>query len=505
MHDGERARMKGSIFSLRRLRWKLALSYTLVAVVTLLAVELFIASGVTAFLSSDLLPRSIVTITRDNFAPRLETHLDGKAPDVEGLRDELDFLSETPPEAPGPVPGQREGGASGAGIDSGVVFVVDEKEELLVADPELPGFREGEPFDAGRVEGLAPILNAALRGEESSEALSERMPSGRLLMAVPLEGENGRVTGALVGGFRMPNLAGALLIAVGVGALLLLIPAGFLGLIFGFFTAWGITRRIGRLAHAAKAWSRGDFSVTAKDRSKDELGQLSRELNQMAADLENLLQARGELATLEARNRFARDLHDSVKQQVFATSLQIAAARALIQKDTDSAESHLGQADELVRQAQKELNILIAEMRPAALEGKGLAAALREYVARWSEGAEIPADFHVRGEREAPLEVEQALFRVAQEAVANVARHSGARHAEVDLSYTADAATLRVSDDGRGFDPSRGSGGGFGLQSMRERLIGLGGRITVDSAPGEGTRITAVCPLENPSKRGKKP
>ncbi|CAN5560467.1 hypothetical protein BH24ACT18_BH24ACT18_06870 [soil metagenome] len=496
--------MKGGIFSLRRLRWKLALSYTLVAVVTLLAVELFVASGVTAFLSSDLLPRSIVTIAKDNFAPQLETHLDENPPDVRGLRDELDFFSETPP---GAASDRRGYGASdvGASIDSGVVFVVDEERELLVSDLGLPAFPEGERFDAGRVEGLAPILDAALKGEESSEALSARMPSGRLLMAVPLEGEDGSVNGALVGAFRMPNLAGALLISVGVGALLLLIPAGFLGLIFGFFTAWGITRRIGRLASAARAWSRGDFSVTAKDRSKDELGQLSRELNQMAADLESLLQARGELATLEARNRFARDLHDSVKQQVFATSLQIAAARALIRRDTDSAESHLGQADDLVRQAQKELNILIAEMRPAALEGKGLAGALREYVARWSEGAEIPADFHVRGEREAPLDVEQALFRVAQESLANVARHSGANHAEVDLVYTDGDLTLRIADDGRGFDPSRGSGGGFGLQSMRERLIKLGGRITVDSAPGKGTRVTAVCPFEDPSKKGNTP
>ena len=499
--------MKGSIFSLRRLRWKLALSYTLVAVVTLLAVELFIASGLTAFLSSDLLPRSIVTITRDNFAPRLETHIDGKTPDIEGLREELDFISETPPERPVPDSSGREGEPPdvGAVIDSGVVFVVDEKGELLVSDPKISAFPEGEPFDAGRVEGLAPILDAALKGEESSRKLSSRMPSGRLLMAVPLEGENGRVTGAFVGAFRMPSIAGALLITVGIGAVLLLVPAGFLGLVFGFVTAWGITRRIGRLATAAKSWSRGDFSVKAKDRSKDELGQLSWELNQMAADLENLLQARGELATLEARNRFARDLHDSVKQQVFAVSLQIAAARALIQRDTDSAESHLGQADELVRQAQKELNILIAEMRPAALEGKGLAGALREYVARWSEGAEVGADFQVRGEREAPLEVEQALFRVAQESLANVARHSGAEHAEVDLSYTADAVTLRISDDGRGFDPSRGSGGGFGLQSMRERLVKLGGRITVDSAPGKGTRVTAVCPFEDPSKKEERP
>jgi NarL family two-component system sensor histidine kinase LiaS len=494
----------GSMFSLRRLRWKLALSYTLVAVVTLLAVELFIASGVTAFLSSDMLPRTIVTIARDNFAPRLEPHMEGETPDVRALREELDFVS-------GGSPGPENNGPRGpvsapeAGIGSGAVFVVDGGRDLLVSDPRLPEFPEGERFDAGRIEGLAPVLNAALEGEESSEALSARRPSGRLLMAVPLEGEDGSVNGALVGTFKMPNLAGALLISVGVVAVLLLIPAGFLGLLFGFVTAWGITRRIGRLARAARSWSRGDFSVTAKDRSKDELGQLSRELNKMAADLENLLQARGELATLEARNRFARDLHDSVKQQVFAVSLQIAAARALIRSDTGSAEAHLGQADGLVRQAQKELNVLIAEMRPAALEGKGLGAALREYVARWSEGAEIPADFRIRGEREAQLEVEQALFRVAQESLANVARHSGAGHAEVDLSYTDRNLTLRVADDGRGFDPSRGSGGGFGLQSMRERLVRLGGHVDLDSAPGKGTRVTAFCPFVDPSKEEKRP
>ena len=85
--------MKANPFSLRRLRWKLTFSYTLVAVVTLLAVELFIASGVTAFLSSDMLPRSIVTIARDNFAPRLETHLNEDPPDIDGLREEVVFVS----------------------------------------------------------------------------------------------------------------------------------------------------------------------------------------------------------------------------------------------------------------------------------------------------------------------------------------------------------------------------------------------------------------------------
>ena len=220
----------------------------------------------------------------------------------------------------------------------------------------------------------------------------------------------------------------------------------------------------------------------------------------MAADFENLLQTRQELATLEARNRFARDLHDSVKQQVFATSMQIATARALIAKKPENAEEHLEQAHELVRQAQKELNVLIHEMRPAALEGKGLPQALREYAAGWSKRAEVPVEVHVRGERVVPLEVEQALFRVAQEALANVAKHSGAAEAELDLVYTNENVKLRVADDGRGFDPAKNPDEGFGLRSMRDRLTKLGGNVNVESEPGTGTTISGYVPLDAPEK-----
>jgi NarL family two-component system sensor histidine kinase LiaS len=384
--------------------------------------------------------------------------------------------------------------------DRGSLFVLGAERRLLVSVPELEGFPEGERFDAGRIPGLDPLVDAAFEGEENSERLSANTPEGRVLTVTPIEDDEGRVGGVLVGTFRMPNLTGPLLIAVGASAVALAVPAAVLGALFGFFTAWGLTRRLQRVARAAQAWSRGDFSVSVKDPSRDELGQLSRELNHMAARLENLMQARGELATLEARNRFARDLHDSVKQQVFATSLQVAAARALIESDTAAAERHLEQAEGLVRGAQKELNVLIHEMRPAALEGKGLAAALRDYVKDWSRGAEIEAEVHVRGEREAPLEVEQALFRVAQEALANVARHSGAASVEVDLVYDARSVRLRVADDGRGFDPEA-PGEGFGLQSMRERLASLGGRVSVESAPGKGTRVESVCPLGDLSSK----
>src|ERR687890_535324 len=491
--------MMGEIFALRRLRWKLTLSYTLVAAVTLLALELILAGALVAFLNSPLLPRLVVQNFRDEVAPRRERPLNQNPPDREAIGERLvGFANDSGVRgAERPPPDPTSLGNYTA--DQGSLLVVDDRRRLLVSVPEMRGFPEGKRFDTRSISGLKPLVNAAFDGEENSGRLSSNV-EGQVVTVTPIEGKKGRVAGVLVGTLRLPNLTAPLLITVGIGAIFLAVPAAFLGALFGFFTAWSLTRRIGRLVRASRSWSRGDFSVTTKDRSRDELGQLSRELNSMAAELENLLQARGELATLEARNRFARDLHDSVKQQVFATSLQVAAARALIEKDTGSAESHLSQADELVRQAQKELNVLIQEMRPAALEGKGLATALREYIVRWSEGAEIPAEVHVRGEREASLQVEQALFRVAQEALANVARHSGANNVEVDLIYAADRLMLRLADDGHGFDPAKDTGDGFGLRSMSERLAKLGGRVDVESAPGEGTRVICVCPLDGASK-----
>lgn len=493
--------MKRNIFSLRRLRWKLTFSYTLVTVVALLALELLVVTAVVALLSSNVPPILAAQQIRDGLAPRLEEPLQETPPDVEGLRRELaEFTGEA---------AIREAGSRGdepvgfeVGPGGGSLFVIDEDRRLLVSTPQLQDFPEGERFEAESIPGLAPLVDAALSGEQNSRRLSANT-GGRMLTVVPLEDEDGRVAGALVGTLRVPDLTGALLIGVGVSAVLLMLPAALLGTLFGFVTAWGLTRRLHKLTRAAQRWSGGDFSVTVEDRSRDELGQLSRELNSMAAQLESLMETRSELASLETRNRFARDLHDSVKQQIFATSLQVAAARALISEDREAAEAHLAQAEELVRGTQKELNVLIHEMRPAALEGKGLAAALRDYAAAWSRGSEIPAEVHVRGERETPLEVEQAVFRVAQESLANVAKHSAASSVEVDLAYGPDELTLRVTDDGRGFDPGRPTAG-FGLRSMGERMAKLGGYVDVESAPGEGTRVICVCPLNGARGEGRR-
>ncbi len=495
--------VKRGLSSLRRLQWKLTLSYTLVTVAALLILELILIGVFLVFLNSGAVPSMAAQSFRDDVAPRLEPYFADGSPDVDGLREELYFLAGESGIRGGE--GNFRVGEENANVsftpDEGYLFVLDTERSLLASAPDLDEYPVGETFEAEEIPGAAPLIEAALDGEESAGELSVRTDEGRYISVAPIE-SGGEVVGVLAGTFRMPNLTVPVLAILGVSAVALLVPAGIIGAIFGLITARGPARRLQNLADASEAWSKGDFSVSVKDDSKDEIGALSRDLNHMASELENLIETRQELAALETRNRFARDLHDSVKQQIFATSLQVAAAKALLARDAEAAESHLSQAEELVHGAQKELNVLIHEMRPAALEDRGLAPALGDYVKSWSERGGVPVGFHIRGERAASLEVEQAVFRVAQEALANVARHSGASRAEVELFYDVNSVTLRVSDDGRGFDVENTPKGGFGLESMAERAERLGGSFEVESEPGEGTRVALILPTNKATSNG---
>lgn len=479
------------------LGWKLTLSYTLVTVGALLVVELVLFLG--AFLLFVSLPSvaqtSAATLT-STVAPRLQRPLVEQPPDVASVRE---ILSENAdPTGEGLPPTDFE---SGSPPEEMVTLVLDPDGRMVASVPEVNGFpKTGERLDAEGVPGLSQILQAARAGEEDPRRLYKRTPDGGYSAVAPVKNEDGRLIGVVVEtaptfGVARPLLWLVPFVLIALG---LTVVVGFLGTAFGFLTARGLTRRLETLTRASEAWSRGEFAVATQDSSGDEVGQLSRSLNHMTAQLEDLMQSRQDLATLEARNRFARDLHDSVKQQVFAASLQVDTARALDGEGTRS-DNHLGRANELLRQAHRELDVLIHELRPAMLEGRGLGGALREYAAGWSRGSEIPAEVLVRDEGEAPLEVEQALFRIAQEALANVARHSGASRAEVELVYETDAVVLRVADDGRGFEPT-GDHPGFGLRSMRERLAKLGGELRVERAPGRGTRIVCSCPLPEVSE-----
>jgi NarL family two-component system sensor histidine kinase LiaS len=217
----------------------------------------------------------------------------------------------------------------------------------------------------------------------------------------------------------------------------------------------------------------------------------------MAEQLQNLMHTRQELAAMDERNRLARDLHDSVKQQVFAAAMKLGAARELIDQDSREARRRLDEAEGLVRQAQNELTAIIRELHPGTLESNGLVVALKELVAEWSRLNKISANVHISDEYNLPKEIERPLFRVIQEALSNIARHSQASQIGLEMVCEHKELLIRLSDNGKGFDVAVAEGRGVGLRSMRERVEALGGDFSVSSNPGDGTRVTVRCRISD--------
>jgi len=196
-------------------------------------------------------------------------------------------------------------------------------------------------------------------------------------------------------------------------------------------------------------------------------------------------------AIMEERSRLARDLHDSVTQSLYSVTLFAEAAKRLVRnKDLESTEDYLQQLGDNAQQALKELRLLVYQLRPTTLEHEGLIGALKHRLNTVEERAGVKTELVVNGAADLEESVEEALYRIAQEALNNSLKHSAASLVTVKFSSEADQVALSVHDNGQGFDPSEASkNGGIGMSSMRERIEKLGGTLHIDSAPGKGTQI----------------
>ncbi|MFI8509806.1 sensor histidine kinase [Streptomyces sp. NPDC085460] len=209
-----------------------------------------------------------------------------------------------------------------------------------------------------------------------------------------------------------------------------------------------------------------------------------------------VLQAR-EAGVADERRRLAAEIHDTLAQGLTGIIAQLQAADTA---DAGQARVHHQRAAALARHSLGEARRSVQNLSPVALEHDTLPDALEKTVAGWSERTGISGRFTATGTAH-PLhdEVAATLLRIAQEALANAERHSGAGRAGVTLSYMGDEVVLDIRDDGRGFDPAaplaRGSHGGFGLDGMRARAARLAGEVEVESAVGEGTAISVRVPL----------
>jgi signal transduction histidine kinase len=222
------------------------------------------------------------------------------------------------------------------------------------------------------------------------------------------------------------------------------------------------------------------------------------ERRRAALELAESQRREGERAALE-RQRIARDLHDSVSQSLFSTNLHVRTAQRALELQQPDSPGPLGEElreiGQLTRGALAEMRALILELRPGALAEEGLVAALAKQAAALSarEGVVIEVD----GPNDRlPLGpgVEEQLYRLGQEALANVVKHARASSAKVRVAAAGDHVSVEVADDGRGFDPATVGPEHFGLRSMRGRVADLGGRLEITSAPGRGTVLRVQVP-----------
>jgi len=488
-----------------RLRWKLTLTYTLATVGTLLVVELLAFAALLVLLLpsgvniNSLLPE-IKEAIEIYHAPSLRVLLEDPDPDPQNMTDWLERFEKFPTslETIEGIPSMIEPGTLRA------LIVGRDGQFLGMSRPDmLEDQVVNEPFNPTTLPGSSGPLRAALAGERDIEQLFKVVEdTDRVIMAVPIwDTADKQVLGALVLWVKTPSMVE--LIAA-VGALLLVslffftIVTAITGTGFGWLAARGLVRRIDRLSQASEAWSQGDFSTQVDDRSRDELGKLSRRLNEMAEQLQQLLETRRDLVVAEERNRLARDLHDSVKQQAFAAASQLGTARRLLDQNPEAAVEHIDEAQELTDGLRRELTSLIQELRPMALDGQGLVGAIHAYATDWSKHNGITLKVQVEDERPLSSDTEQTLFRILQEALANIARHSQAESAEISLTFEKTDVTCTISDNGIGFIPED-IRDGFGLHSMQERVNILGGTWKIESAEGKGTCITITIPtLESP-------
>ena len=194
----------------------------------------------------------------------------------------------------------------------------------------------------------------------------------------------------------------------------------------------------------------------------------------------------------DERRRIAREMHDQFGEQLTALSRSIDAL-----KDASAGSPHIAPLVDalgtIARQIDRDVDQLVWQLRPTALDDLGLRAALANYVQDWSRRVDIPAELHTSGLLDERLasDAETTLYRIAQEALTNVAKHSRAKRVDVILERQADSVLLIVEDDGVGFDPdAEGSaGGGFGLLGMQERAVLVGATVEIESTAGKGTTV----------------
>jgi len=286
------------------------------------------------------------------------------------------------------------------------------------------------------------------------------------------------------------------------------------GLAAAYFLTWILTRPIFDLVNATEAVGRGELGRQVPRWANDEIGDLAVSFNAMTRALAQADRERAEREALrekyirgviqaqeDERKRIARELHDSTSQSL--TSLLVG-LRNLGEVAPDTLDSQIEDIRRVVSGTLDEVHALAWQLRPSVLDDLGLVVALGRYIADFERRYSIQVDFTVHGlDDRLPVTLETSLYRMTQEGLTNVARHAQAHHASVLIDQRNNIIRIIIEDDGVGFNPDAHPFGekNLGLQGIRERTQLFGGKLTIESQPGQGTSLFIEIPLPNTAAR----
>lgn len=275
-----------------------------------------------------------------------------------------------------------------------------------------------------------------------------------------------------------------------------------------YFLTWILTRPIYDLVAATNAVARGQLNRQVVRWANDEIGDLAVSFNAMTRALARADQERAEREALrekyirgviqaqeDERMRIARELHDSTSQSL--TTLLVG-LHNLSDAAPEALKSDIEDIRRVVSSTLDEVHALAWQLRPSVLDDLGLVVALGRYVADFERRFNVPVDFAVHGlDDRLPATLETSLYRIVQEGLTNIARHAHANQASVLIDQRNQTIRIIIEDDGRGFDHAAHamSEKSLGLQGIRERALLLGGKLTIESQPGQGTSLFVEIPL----------
>jgi signal transduction histidine kinase len=281
-----------------------------------------------------------------------------------------------------------------------------------------------------------------------------------------------------------------------------LLGAPLLGGFFGIVATRRLVQRIHTLVQATAEVADGTYSSRVQVSGKDEIGQLEEHFNGMAQQLAESLMRQQELAVsngrIAERTRLARELHDAISQNLFSLRMQAYGLKTVLPAE-QTFQVPLEKLEQTISDTILEMRALLLEMRPTSLERLGLAEALKELAASYSDRVGVTMTTEIT-EHSLTAEVEHTLFRIAQEALSNAVRHARATMITLRLVPQVDTVTLTIEDNGKGFSMEETNvQHGLGLRLMQERVQDLQGSFSLESSLDQGTCIKVCLPIDRTS------